>query len=218
MNTNHVIKRVMLRTVPLIMLCGALLATGYLMSSHHEPTSHVIQADYPQYATLSESVQAADVIIVGTVLESREELSYPHIDTTNGDAATNPQYGLVRQAINKGALAVPVTVTDVRVLEVLKGAVTPNEVIAITQVGGHIDGQEVREEHTVLLNETDHNEFLLLLHTYNDESYDAINPQDGVLAVDDHGTVSRLSSVPIQGASIGLTLDDYRKEVQKAAS
>lgn len=42
--------------------------------------------------------------------------------------------------------------------------------------------------------------------------------QDGVLAVDDRGAVSRLSSAPVQDASIGLTLDDYRKEVQAAAS
>lgn len=211
-------KRAMLRGMPLIMLCGALLATGYLMSSRHEPMAHVIQADYPQYSTLTESVQEADAIIVGTVLGSKEELSYPQIDTTSGDAASNPQYGLARQRIDKNALAVPVTVTDVRVTEVLKGSVAPNDVISVTQVGGHIDGQQVREEHTVLLNETNHDAFLLLLHAHDDGGYDAINPQDGVLAVDDRGAVSRLSSAPAQGASIGLTLDDYRKEVQAAAS
>lgn len=62
------------------------------------------------------------------------------------------------------------------------------------QVGGQSDGQSVHEAHTTLLSEHELGEgdsFLLLLSAFDDGTYDAINPEIGVLEISKDGAARR---------------------------
>ncbi|KAB7790213.1 hypothetical protein [Bifidobacterium leontopitheci] len=176
-------------------------------------------ADYPGYGSPAKAVAAADLVVTGVPLGSRETILYPEIDFTSGTPETNPQYGLTWDDIDMDAMGVPITVTRVRVTRVIKGAVKVGDVIEVAQVGGtDVDGTVVRERNTVLLSEATAaasaagrsapSGFLLLLSDSGNGTYDAINPEEGVLAVDSAGAVSMLSE-STRKSPVGATLAEY---------
>lgn len=186
-------------------------------------------ADYPGFGSPRKAVAAAELVVTGIPLGSRETILYPEIDFTSGTPETNPQYGLTWDDIDMDAMGVPTTVTRVKVTRVIKNAAGDNavrdnavkvgDIIEVAQVGGtDADGTVTREANTVLLPEAAAvaasagkpapSEFLLLLSDNGNGTYDAINPEEGVLGVDGSGAVSALSE-STRKSPVGTTLAEY---------
>lgn len=134
-------------------------------------------ADYPAYATGAELAAAADVIVRGTALGSRDDTMYPDA-ATGTDPRLNPQAGLPEGEAGKAreAAGVEVTVTRVRVGEVFQGGVRAGDVIEVSQLRG--------EQSTTPLTEDD--EYALVLAGYGPgKPYSPLNPTQAVFEV--HG-------------------------------
>lgn len=79
---------------------------------------------------------------------------------------------------------------------------------------GQSDGQSVREAHTTLLSEHtlgEDDSFLLLLSAFDDGTYDAINPEIGVLEVSKDGAVKPLGEVSADRQAIGTDVSAYER-------
>ncbi len=146
----------------------------------------VYSADYIGYETLGEAANESEVVVTGTSLSSKSELLYPNVSDSQ-DPLVNPQAGLSEEELKKyrEEFALPITVTQFRVDEVISGDVKPGDVIEIQQDGGKIGTVVYKEASTTLVSEIDKSEGRTLL-SLSDLSgrYTPINPTQGVLATD----------------------------------
>lgn len=144
-----------------------------------DPATMIMAADYPTYDTLADAVNEADVVVRGSFVHSAADVLLPDVSPTDGDAQTNPQFGVVPSADALEDLRVPITTSTLEVSEVLKGSLKPGQDIQVSQLGGELDGVRYREASTTLLADASGDEFLLLLSQHNDGTYDMINADDG---------------------------------------
>lgn len=147
---------------------------GVLLGACSVPSAEM-SADYPAYESLEEAVGASDAVIHGRYLSFKEVEMLPEINPTEGDATTNPYYGVDPATVDTSGMGVPTTVSSVEVVEVIAGDLRPGMVIEIRQMGN----RDIRETSTVLLREAGATDFLLLLVENSDGVYSLINPQSG---------------------------------------
>lgn len=148
-------------------------------------------ADYPAYATSGDIIRAADVVVRGTSVRSRVERAYPDV-STSGDPVSNPQAGLSEKEAKdaREAGSVVVTVSSVKVLEVVKGNVKVGDTIEVSQLGGTLSGVANSEKHTTIL-PTDGSQYVLLLAAFDPgHPYSLLNPEQAMYAVSSDGTLS----------------------------
>lgn len=142
-----------------VLISAVIIAVFVMLQlAAHTPqttTTMEVYADYPVYASVSDSVSASDIIITGVPLNSREVIEYPRIDFETGTEESNPQRGLTWENIDIEAMSVPHIVTEFQVTDSIKGDVLPGTVINVTQVGGTVDGIKIREKNTIPLQEVD---------------------------------------------------------------
>lgn len=150
------------------------LMMGVLLGACSVPSAEM-SADYPAYESLEEAVGASDAVIHGRYLSFKEVEMLPEINPTEGDATTNPYYGVDPATVDTSGMGVPTTVSSVEVVEVIAGDLRPGMVIEIRQMGN----RDIRETSTVLLREAGATDFLLLLVENSDGVYSLINPQSG---------------------------------------
>ncbi|MEV4345163.1 hypothetical protein AB0J83_11870 [Actinoplanes sp. NPDC049596] len=137
--------------------------------------------DYPVYDNAEQIIGTADVIVRGTALTSRAEWLYPETSTET-DPELNPQAGVPADEIAQWRqdAAVAVTVSTLKVTEVLKGEVKVGEQIEVSQVGGTLDGVTYTDEDTTIL-PSDGSEFVLLLADHGDgKPFDLLNPEQAL--------------------------------------
>lgn len=190
----------------------------------HTATPHTVtvHADYAQYASADEAVRSADLVATGTYLSSYETLLYPTIDTEAGDGRTNPQHGLDDTDIPVAELAVPITISRVRVDSVIKGSALVGEVIEVSQPGGTINGSRVREADTILLSDLATqgavSSLLMVLRHHPDGLYDGLNQVEGIRLLAPDGRVLPLGkqqrNTPNEDAR---TLQDYIESADPGA-
>ncbi|MCQ6553905.1 hypothetical protein NPS70_11960 [Streptomyces sp. C10-9-1] len=145
------------------------------------------EADYPAFDSLDAVVKEADTIVKGTVVGSKVEELMPEV-STGGDPLTNPQAGLSEEEARE-VEPVVITVSTVKVSEVLAGDVKAGDTVEVSQLGGTLDGTTYREEHTTTLAE-DGTQYLLMLADHGDSSpYDLLNPEQALYTVGTDGTV-----------------------------
>lgn len=150
-----------------------------------EPPKAYMDAIYPEIEGVEQAVEESDLIVVAEVLESREEIIYPEI-SFEGDPNTNPQAGLTWDDIDMDELGLPVTITEVRVVECLTGDCVAGEILEIEQMGGMMDGVEYVETGGLLLEDAASDQLVLFL---SDEAgvTSLINPEVSVQALSDDG-------------------------------
>lgn len=89
----------------------------------------------------------------------------------------------------------PITISDLQVAQVLKGSVRLAQTISVSQLGGTLRGQRVRERGTPLLGEFARSvptaSFLLALASH-DGPFDVLNPEMGIYGVDHAEALLRL--------------------------
>jgi len=137
-------------------------------------------ADYPSYETPQDIVDAADVVVRGAVTGSRVKEDHPIVSTT-GDPSVNPQAGLDEVTDVPGIV---VTISTVRVEEVLKGDVAVGDVIEVAQLGGLYEGVRYVETSTVALEKGSDDYVLLLADHGPGVPYDLLHPVQAMYTVD----------------------------------
>lgn len=171
------------------------------------------QADYPQYPDVSQAVKASDVVVTGIPVGSHEEVEYPGGDTESGTEADNPQKGVKESELHSEDLAVPRTITRIKVTRAIKGSVREGQVIEVAQIGGKLGRSVVREQGVALLQDAadthEGKQLLLLLSAHPGKAYDAINPQSGMLLVGSKGNVTGINAASVRSLSTESTLDEY---------
>ncbi|MFJ4538579.1 hypothetical protein ACIP39_21865 [Streptomyces tibetensis] len=167
----------------------------------------VYEADYPAYDSLDDIVGTADLIVRGTVVDSRVTESKPEV-STEGDPLTNPQAGLSAEEAAETDPVV-ITVSTVKVAEVLSGPgkVAVGDTVEVSQLGGTLDGVAFEEQSTTTLSK-DGTEYVLMLADHGEAApYDLLNPEQALYTVegeeqvepvaeegfDDIGTVDELA-------------------------
>ncbi|GAA2519001.1 hypothetical protein [Rarobacter incanus] len=158
----------------LVVMIAALATIG--IASCSSSYTNELSADWPHYSTLPQALSAADAVIVGKTLSSRESLLLPESTAANG-AVANPGEGTAPSPDEIGGSAVPITIATVEVIESIKGSLPPGTTIEIGQPGTKAQ----REVSTVLLEDIDAAEMVLLLSAYESSPYSLISPESGVM-------------------------------------
>jgi hypothetical protein len=157
-------------------------------------------ADYPSYSTPQEIVDAADVVVRGEVTGSRVKEEQP-IVSTEGDPTLNPQAGLDEAPDVPGIV---VTISTVRVEEVIKGDVAVGDLIEVAQLGGLHEGVQYVEAQTTELEEGSEDYVLLLAAHGAGVPYDLLHPVQAMYTVDD----GELEPVPGENDVAVETVDE----------
>ena len=165
-----------MRALLVLVAVGGLALAG-CSSSPEVVTSY---ADYPAYSTPQDIVDAADVVVRGSVTGSRVMEDHPIVSTA-GDPALNPQAGLDEVTEVPGVV---VTISTVQVEEVIKGDVAVGDVIEVAQLGGLYDGVRYVEASTTTLESGDEDYVLLLADHGPGVPYDLLHPVQAMYTVD----------------------------------
>ena len=164
----------------------------------------VLEADYPYYPEVSNITEAADVIVVGKVLEAE--------DVKNLNINTDPQ---TRNSTD----SIPYTISKVEVTDVIKGNVEIGDILEVKQLG---DFEKMPE---AFLAETDgyfnkDDSELLFLASFESTPYSPLNPTQGAVKVLEDQTLYSASKYSLFGyeaktRSTPQTLDDAIAEISK---
>jgi hypothetical protein len=137
-------------------------------------------ADYPSYPTLDAAVAAADNIVQADYVSSWGELVYPDV-SDSGSAIENPQAGIHVSEDERELMAVPVTVSSLRVVTSLKGDIAAGTVIHVSQLGGMSRGVTYVEKRTILFRDAASSTGLLLfINAHDGLGMDLISPDQGL--------------------------------------
>lgn len=172
-------KRIINAPVVIIALLAALLFVFLKASLFSRP---MLQGDYPYYSDVQSITNAADVIIVGEVINSGDVQDIM-VDQTPGKEDKEPiQY----------------TLSTVRVTEVISGNIQIGDIITIKQIG---DYEKLPE---ASLNEIDGylkngQSELMFLAEYESSPYSAVNQTQGMVEVLDDGTLYSASEYSLWG-------------------
>ncbi|MFF3733080.1 hypothetical protein ACFYXM_22870 [Streptomyces sp. NPDC002476] len=152
-----------------------------------QPQVITYEADYPAYDSLDAVVEKADVVVSGTVVGSSVKKLMPEV-STEGDPLANPQAGLSEEEAAK-VEPVVVTVSKVKVSEVLSGDVKPGDTVEVSQLGGTLGDVTYKEKHTTTL-ANNGTQYVLMLAKHDAAApYDLLNPEQALYTVDAGGQI-----------------------------
>lgn len=172
-------KKIINAPVVIIALLVALLIIFLNIILSYRP---MLQGDYPYYSNVQSITDAADVIIVGEVIESGNVQDLM-VDHTPGKEGKEP---------------IKYTLSTVRVTEVISGNVQVGDIITVKQIGDHQNFQEAT------LNEIDGylkdgQKALMFLAEYENSPYSAVNQTQGMVEVMDNGELYSASKYSLWG-------------------
>jgi len=180
---------------------AALSGCGAPATSSAKPAALVqFSADYPASSSAKQIVGKSDLVVRVRPVASRVEKLLPdRSDST--DPLVNPQAGVPADEVAQ-ADPVVVTVSTVKVVDVVKGAAQPGDVIEVSQLGGLLDGVRYVDTETTTLSATAADDYVLMLAAHGaGKPYDLLNPVQGMYTVNSAGV---LSPVRTEGAlSVG---------------
>ncbi|MFJ7998829.1 hypothetical protein ACIQ7D_17035 [Streptomyces sp. NPDC096310] len=154
-------------------------------------------ADYPAYDSLDAVIEESDLVVKGTVVGSRVEPMLPET-SAGGDPATNPQAGLSPKEIARAeaeaeADPVVVTVSTVKVSQVLAGDAAVGDTVEVSQLGGTYKGVTYKERDTTTLAGGGTEYVLMLADNGTANPYDLLNPEQALYTVGSGGAVKAVS-------------------------
>ena len=103
------------------------------------------------------------------------------------------------------------TISEIRVEEVLQGKVEVGDTIAVTKAGGEIDGVTYADSQLPPLSTAKDSSLLLALAEFEDGTLAPLNPSQAVLVVASDGTLSPLGENNMNSEFSDLTLDMLRR-------
>lgn len=146
----------------------------------------MFRGDYPYYPDVKSITDAADVIIVGEIVEAK-----------------NVQYIMVDKTLNKtDKEKTPYTLSKIKITEVLKGNVNIGDVITIKQLGDYKSKPEETLYKTdgYLSKNTMH---LMFLRQYDTSPYSSVNPEQGIIEIKDGQTLYSANKYSLFGYNDG---------------
>lgn len=122
-----------LMVTPAIAFSLLLVACGSSPAASSRPEAMV---DYPLYESAEALTEAADLVVVGTAVASREDTLLPSYE--GDDPEANPRAGMEQELTDEEleAAAVAVTVSTVKIDEVVVGTAEAGGLIEVSQVTG----------------------------------------------------------------------------------
>lgn len=198
----------------LAVACGLVLTGCAAEPGSSETSTHdriVMKADYPAYDGAAQAGANTDLAVKGTYTDSEVTLLHPTVDQST-DPLENPQAGATDVDLTDDAMSVVVTVSKIRVDEVIKGDVSVGDVIEVTQLGGEYEGTSYEEESTTLLPDTTSDVVLLLAET-SEDGFDLINPEQGLLVASDSGSLEGVNGQEVfEGVS---TVEELKEAIDQ---
>lgn len=132
----------------------------------------VIYSDYIHYSDISSITKAADVIIKGNVINVSKPQKLKIGESFNNDTKSyESEYGIY-------------TVSDIKVIKVLKGDLKTNDIIQIKQQGGSLQDTNYIEEGSSYLQPEEVHMFFLA--KFNDSPYSMLNPTQGKIKLENN--------------------------------
>lgn len=152
-----------------IIICCTIfcLALTFGIVGHFASSPKVLEADYPYYPEVSNITEAADVIVVGKVLEAE--------DVQNLNINTDPQ---TRNSTD----SIPYTISKIEVTNVIKGNVEIGDILEVKQLGDFENMPEAFLAETDGYFNTNDSE-LLFLASFEGTPYSPLNPTQGAVKV-----------------------------------
>lgn len=148
----------------------------------------MFQGEYPYYPDVQSITQKSDVIVAGAVVTARQVQKLT-VDKTPDKVEKE---------------AIPYTISTIRVTEVIKGDVSPGDLITVKQLGDYVKKPEAA------LNEMDgylkkDSSQLLFLCQYEDSPYSPVNPAQGIVEIEENGILYSASKYSLFGYHGGET-------------
>lgn len=163
-----------------------------------QPRSSVqLGADYPVYETVESLVDAADLIVEGTENSSRTDLVVPD-DPEGGDEDD----GIVT------------TMTELSVSSVLMGDLEEGSTIEVSQIGGTYEDIDYVYEGGSFIEDAEGASVVVLLEELEDGTRAPLNPEQGVLLIDDDGTLLQLNSEATSSLPDDLTIERLTQVIE----
>lgn len=186
-----------------ILIAIASLVILSACSATAEPV--VYHADYPAYESVDKLYERATLVVEGTVTASPARVQELKADPGGDDPRLNPSAGL---APEKGTQAeeagVVVSVFQIQVTKVFKGAATPGQAVDVQQLGGTFNGVTYKEEGAQVLRPN--SGYVFFLETYPSAPAALLNPEQGQYPLDANGNPTKLG-----GNEINVTRDDLKR-------
>lgn len=184
-----------------VMLLAAvgLTACGSGGGSASQAKTVVYDADYPAYDSLNLLYHRADLVVQATVTGAgRVEKMRA---TTGGSAPqSNPNAGTNNDQSTDDPLIV--TVFQVRVDRVFKGAANPGDTVDVKQLGGDYGGISYQEQGSVQLRP---GPYLLFLAVFPDSPASLLNPNQAQYPMGRSGALSQVGGNTISFSVADLT-------------
>lgn len=163
-----------------IIICVSLLLTAVLFN--YILPKPMLHCDYPYYPDVESITTAADVIVVGEVIESGK------VEKIVVDVTPNKQ----------DKESTPYTISKVKIVNVLKGDVCVGDIIEVKQLG---DYKSMPEETLHKMDgylKTDKSS-LMFLCEFENSPYSAVNPAQGIIEVKEDGVLYSTSKYSLWG-------------------
>jgi hypothetical protein len=165
-----------------------------------------IASDYPEYSSAEQIIGESDLVVQVEPVASRVEALRPDVSDST-DPLANPQAGVPADQ-QAQVDPVVVTVSTVKIVNVVKGAAKQGDLIEVSQLGGLLDGVRYVDPETTTLSPATGTDYVLMLAAHGaSDPYDLVNPVQGMYEVD---TADELSPVQTEGALPIDSLTDLR--------
>jgi len=163
---------------------GSTAATEAQVVSYH--------AAYPSYSSPADLLDTANLVVRGVPQSSHTKQGFMDV-SDDSDPNTNPQAGLSSDKVEEARQdsAIVVTVSTVRVDEVIKGDAKVGDTIEVSQLGGSLDGTKYNDPETTLLSKD--SPYVLFLAEHKNAPYDLLNPEQGMYTASSDGQLAPVS-------------------------
>lgn len=163
-----------------------------------------MHALWPHYESTDELLDRADLVIEGTIVDSRVEIINTYIPS-DGTDPDHPQYGLPEQEVQEviNSLDTVATIYTVRAPEGVGSFADGSDTVEVWLPGGQYEGVEyTMNEVRALSTGPDSSEYLFILGESDTNGMRSpLNPNQGIYKVDSSGAY-----IPLDGAINDLVL------------
>ncbi len=162
-----------------------------------------IYCDYPYYSSVDALTEKADLIIKGTIMDSRVEENDYRIEIDEENKLLNPGGKTTSHNFVH-------TVYTVSVSESYKGDVEPDEIIEVKEMGGETETTKYIAEESVTF--TKNKEYVMFLATYeNGIPSSLLNPIQGAYIYEEEAEDKGKLSIVNEKNDLALTIEDLEE-------
>lgn len=200
----------------ILMLCFAVMivtvgcSTGKVNVQQQEKLVARVYGDYPEYSSVDELAEKADVIIEGTVVNSRLE----EIDDLIAPLGQDEKFKPNEQPQSSKKIY---TVYTIKVSDAFKGVIKPGETIEVKQIGG--EGENVIYVADESVEFVQNKKYIMFLTTYENSPATLLNPIQSSYSYDEESATLKSGQEELVSVNeknnLTLTVGDLEKIKEK---